>query len=165
MRNSTVIGRVAALAALVIAVVAVVIIASSGGSGYQVRAIFQNASQLVPGDQVQVSGNSIGSVSKIELTPNGEAQLTLAINSPTYQPLHFGTSAIIRLASLSGIANRYVDLDLGPGNAAKIPNNGVIGADQTTSTVDLDELFNSLNAQTRQGLRDVFQGSASQYAG
>jgi phospholipid/cholesterol/gamma-HCH transport system substrate-binding protein len=41
----------------------------------------------------------------------------------------------------------------------------VIGADQTTSTVDLDELFNSLNAQTRQGLRDVFQGSASQYAG
>ncbi|HEV3127844.1 MAG TPA: MlaD family protein, partial [Solirubrobacteraceae bacterium] len=165
MRNSTVIGRVAALAALVIAVVAVVIIASSGGSGYQVRAIFQNASQLVTGDQVQVSGNSIGSVSKIELTPNGEAQLTLAINSSTYKPLHFGTTAVIRLLSQSGIANRYVDLDLGPGNAAKIPNNGVIGADQNTSTVDLDELFNSLNAQTRQGLRDVFQGSASQYAG
>jgi phospholipid/cholesterol/gamma-HCH transport system substrate-binding protein len=165
VRNSTLIGRVAALAAIVIAVVAVVIIVSSGGSNYQVRAIFQNASQLVTGDQVQVSGNSIGSVSKIELTPNGDAQLTLAINDPTYRPLRVGTTAVIRLASQSGIANRYVDLDLGPGNAATIPNNGQINADQTTSTVDLDELFNSLNTQTRQGLRDVFQGSASQYAG
>ncbi len=80
-------------------------------------------------------------------------------------PLRQGTSAVIRLASQSGFANRYVDLDLGPGTAAKIRNSGLINASNTTSTVDLDELFNSLNAQTRQGLRDVFQGSASQYAG
>lgn len=159
------IGRVAALAALVIAIVAVAIILTSGGATYQVKAIFQNASQLVTGDQVVVSGNSIGQVSKIELTPNGEAELTLSINDSLYKPLRRGTTAIIRLASLSGIANRYVDLDLGSATNPTIPNNGLIKADQTTSTVDLDELFDSLNAQTRQGLRDVFQGSASQYAG
>jgi phospholipid/cholesterol/gamma-HCH transport system substrate-binding protein len=165
VRNSTVIGRAAALAALVIALIAVGIILLSGGSTYQVHATFQDASQLVTGDQVQVSGSSIGTVSKIALTPNGQADLTLTINNPTYEPLRAGTTAVIRLASLSGIANRYVDLNLGPGNAAKIPNNGQITSASTTSTVDLDELFNSLNAQTRQGLRDVFQGSASQYAG
>jgi phospholipid/cholesterol/gamma-HCH transport system substrate-binding protein len=165
VRNSSVIGRVAALLALGVGVVAVGILLLSGGSSYQVHAIFTNADQIVAGDQVQVSGTSIGSVSNIQLTPNGQAALTLSINDSTFKPLREGTKAIIRQASLSGIANRYVDLDLGPGNAPTIPNNGIISTTDTTGAVDLDELFNTLNAPTRKGLQDVFQGSASQYAG
>ena len=57
----------------------------------------------------------------------------------------------MRLASLSGIANRYVDLRLGPANAPKIPNDGVIPTHDTTSAVDLDQLFNTLNPPTLQG--------------
>ena len=165
MRNSSVIGRIAALTAVGIAIVAVVLIVFSGGSSYQVKAIFQNASQLVSGDQVQVAGNSVGSVSNISLTPNGQAELTLSINDAAYQPLHQGTQATVRLTSLSGIANRYVDLRLGPAGAPTIPNNGTIPTSNTTSAVDLDELFNTLNGPTRKGLQDVFQGSASQYQG
>ncbi len=165
MRKSSVIGRVAALLALGVVVVAVGILLLSGGSSYQVKAIYANASQIVTGDQVQVAGSSIGSVSNIQLTPNGQAELTLTIDNPTFQPLREGTKAIIRQASLSGIANRYVDLDLGPGNAPAIPNNGIISTADTQGVVDLDELFNTLNAPTRKGLQDVFQGSASQYAG
>jgi phospholipid/cholesterol/gamma-HCH transport system substrate-binding protein len=146
-------------------VVAVAAILLSGGSTYQVRAVFQNASQIVSGDQVEVAGNPIGSVSNIALTPNGDAALTLTINNSQFTPLRQGTTATIRLASLSGIANRYVQLDLGPSNAAKIPNGGIIPRTATTSTVDLDELFNSLNGPTRKGLQNVLQGSASQYAG
>ena len=40
MRNSTLIGRVAAFAAVAIAIVAVVVILLSGGSSYQVKAVF-----------------------------------------------------------------------------------------------------------------------------
>src|SRR6202023_1048128 len=69
------------------------------------------------------------------------------------------------LTSLSGIANRYVDLRLGPAAAPTIPNNGTIATSNTTRPVDLDELFNTLNGPTRKGLQDVFQGSASQYQG
>jgi phospholipid/cholesterol/gamma-HCH transport system substrate-binding protein len=165
VRNSSVIGRIAALTAVGIAVLAVVLIVFSGGSSYQVKAIFTNASQLVSGDQVEVAGNSIGSVSNIALTPNGQAELTLSINDSNYQPLRQGTLATVRLTSLSGIANRYVDLRLGPANGPKIANNGVIGTTNTTSAVDIDELFNTLDAPTRKGLQDVFQGSASQYQG
>jgi phospholipid/cholesterol/gamma-HCH transport system substrate-binding protein len=164
VRNSTLIGRVAAFAAVGIAIAAVAVILLSGGSSYQVKAIFTNASQLVNGDQVQVAGNSVGSISKITLTPGGQAELTLDINSSTYQPLHQGTLATVRLTSLSGIANRYVDLRLGPGTAPKIPSGGVIPASSTTSAVDFDQLFNTLDAPTRKGLQDVIQGSASQYA-
>ena len=45
--------------------------------------MFQDASQIVNGDQVQVAGNSVGSVSSITLTPNGQAQLTINISNPT----------------------------------------------------------------------------------
>jgi phospholipid/cholesterol/gamma-HCH transport system substrate-binding protein len=165
VRNTSVIGRAAAIAAIVVALVAIGFILLSGGSSYQVKAVFQNASQIVTGDQVMVSGNPIGSVSSITLTPEGQAQLTLSINSSNYQPLRQGTEATVREASLSGIANRYVDLRLGPGNAPAIKNGGVIPTQDTTSEVDLDELFNTLDAPTRKGLQEVFQGSASQYAG
>ena len=165
MRNSSAIGRGAAVAALVIAIVAIAIILLSSGSSYQVRAIFQNASQIVSGDQVDVAGTPIGTVSQIALTPNGEAALTLNIDNSQFTPLHQGTTAIIRQASLSGIANRYVQLDLGSATAPQIPDKGVLSSTSTTSTVDLDELFNTLNGATRKGLQNVFQGSASQYAG
>ncbi|HUE27639.1 MAG TPA: MlaD family protein [Solirubrobacteraceae bacterium] len=163
MRNSSVIGRLAALAALGIAVVAVVVVLLSGGSSYKVNAIFSDAGQIVSGDQVEVGGNAIGTVSNIALTRTGQADLTLSLSN--YTPLRQGTHATIRQASLSGIANRYVDLQLGPSNAPAIPTGGVIGTSGTTNVVDLDELFNTLNGPTRKGLQNVFQGSASEYAG
>lgn len=164
MRNSSVIGRIAAAAAVVIAVAAVALILLSSGSSYKVRVVFQNASQIVPGDLVEVSGNSIGTVSDISLTPDGQAQLTLNIKSSQYEPLRDGTQATVREASLSGIANRYIDLRLGPASGAAIRNGGVIPTTDTTSAVDLDQLLNTLNTPTRKALQDVIQGSASQWA-
>ncbi len=165
MRNSSRVGRIAALAAVVIVIVAVAVIVLQGGSTYKVRAVFQSASQIVNGDLVEVSGASIGTVSDISLTSDGQAQLTLQINNQDYMPLRQGTRATIRETSLSGIANRYVDLSLGPGVAPKLSDGSVIPAASTTSEVDLDQLFNTLDGPTRVGLQNVLQGSASQLAG
>ncbi len=165
MRNSTVTGRVAAVAAIGIAVVVVAAILLGGGSSYQVKAVFADASQLVTGDQVEVAGNSVGSVSNITLSPGGQAQLTLNIDNPAYTPLHQGTEATVRLASLSGIANRYIDLRLGSAAAPKIPSGGVIGPQYTTSAVDIDQLFNTVNPPTLKGIQNLIQGTASQFAG
>ena len=58
-------------------------------------------------------------------------------------------------------------MDLTPGPAGKptIHADGVIPTADTTSEVDLDEIFNTLNGPTLKGLQDVFQGSASQVKG
>jgi phospholipid/cholesterol/gamma-HCH transport system substrate-binding protein len=165
MQNTTVIGRIAAVAAIVVAIVAVAVILLSSGTTYQVHAVFQNASQIVSGDQVEVAGNPIGTVSSLALTRNGQADLTLDITAQNYQPLRQGTQATIRQLSLSGIASRYVDIR--PGSVANPPikSNGMIPTTDTTSAVDLDQIFNTLNGPTLKGLQDVFQGSASQYQG
>ena len=159
------IGRVVAVAAVAIVIVAVVVIVLRGGSSYEVHAIFQNASQIVSGDQVEVAGNAVGTVSNISLTPKGQADLTLSISNSTYQPLYRGTLATVRAVSLTGIANRYIDLRMPPAGAPAIPSGGEIPTQDTTSAVDFDELFNTLNGPTRKALQNVIQGSALEYQG
>ena len=162
------IGRIVASATIVIAVAAVaVVLLGSGGEDYVVKARFQNASQLVKGNLVQVSGVGIGTVSKIDLTPNGEADVTLTIDDDTYAPLRRGTQATVRQASLSGVANRYIDLRLPPQerHTDTIDNGAVIPATETTTAVDLDQLFNTFDPKTRKALTQLIRGFGTSYGG
>ena len=111
--SGSVIGRVAALVALVIAVVAVVVLLTGDGEEYEVTAEFENASQLVGGEEVVIGGTGIGKVTKIELGPEGNALVSFTVNED-FSPLRRGTKATIRSFSLSGIANRQVQLTLPP---------------------------------------------------
>src|SRR4051812_39737854 len=160
------VGRVVALAAVVIGAVAIVIIlARGGGTDYTIHAQFQTASQIVKGNLVQVSGTPIGKVQAINLTPDGQADLKLHIDQDGWAPLHEGTRATIRQASLSGVANRYVDLQLAPNSNPPLANGATISSADTTSTVDLDQIFNTLNPKTRKGLTGVVRGFGEQYKG
>ncbi len=165
MRNTSLIGRIAALIAVAIAIVAVVIILFNSGSNYKVYAVFQNASQLVSGDQVDVAQAPIGTISNIQLTPNGLARVELDISDSSYRPLRQGTIATVRVPSLTSVANRYVELQMPPGNPPPIHTGGTIPVSNTRSAVDLDEIFNTLNPPTRKGLQELFQGSARQIQG
>jgi phospholipid/cholesterol/gamma-HCH transport system substrate-binding protein len=164
VRNVSVIGRAAAVVAVLVVGVAVAVILLGGdGENYKVKARFQNAAQLVQGNLVQVSGKAVGKVERIELTDDGQAELTLSINDD-YAPLREGTKAVVRASSLSGIANRYIDLQLGPSRSRGIPKNGVIQQTDTITAVDLDELFNLFGPRERRALSGVLRGSATQYA-
>ena len=72
---------------------------------------------------------------------------------------------LIKQGSLSGIANRYVDLQLGPANGDEIDDGGVIGTDQTATAVELDQIFDLFDERTRTGLQDFFKGSAAMLHG
>lgn len=165
MRGTAPLARIVALAALVaaIAVIAMLLLGAPG-EGYRVKAQFENASQLVRGNLVQVSGMPAGKVEDIRLTPDGQAELTLSIDGD-YAPLRQGTLATVRLASLSGVANRYIDLRLPDSRAPAIPDGGVIRQDSTTTAVDLDEVFNTLDEPTRKDLQKVIKGSDAQHRG
>ncbi len=167
MSQSHVLGRALTVAAALAAVVAVAfVLLGSGGGDYTVHARFQNAGQLVKGDLVQVAGNRVGEVRDIELTDSGQADLTLTINDDTYAPLRRGTLATVRQASLSGVANRYVDLRMPAGGSkTTIDDGGTIQSADTTSAVDLDQLFNTFDPKSRQALKGVIQGFARSYQG
>jgi phospholipid/cholesterol/gamma-HCH transport system substrate-binding protein len=147
--------------AVLAAVVLVGFLLFGGAGSYRVTAVFQNAGQLVTGNEVAIGGRPVGSVKDIALTADGQAKVELELNEQT--PLHRGTTAVVRATSLSGIANRYVSLNPGPDNRAEIPDGGRIEADSTTAPVDLDQLFNTLDPATRKGLQQIIQGGAHQY--
>src|SRR3954452_19261036 len=167
MRTVSGVGRIAAVAAVVAAVFLVGFILFGGASGgYTVKAYFENGNQLVKGNQVELDGTPIGSVKGLDITPNGQAVVTLGIDS-AYAPLRQGVKATIRQASQSGIANRFVDLQVPAANSggATIPDGGEISADNTTTSVDLDQLFNTLDPPTRKALQGFLKGQAAALKG
>jgi phospholipid/cholesterol/gamma-HCH transport system substrate-binding protein len=169
MRSVSVAGRVAAIGAVVAAIVIVAILLFGGGGGYSVKARFQNAAQLVTGNQVEIGGTPAGSIDDIAITDNGQAEVTMSIDD-AHKPLREGTQAVIRQASQSGIANRYVELELPPmpkdgKKPSDIRNGGMIPITKTTTTVDLDQLFNTLDPSTRGAVKAFFHNSAAQFKG
>ena len=102
-----------AIAALVAAVALLALAMFGGGDGYRVKGVFENAGQLVNGNQVRVGGQTVGTISDIELNDAAQAVVTMDVDDE-FAPLHEGTQATIRATSLSGIANRYVSLAPGP---------------------------------------------------
>jgi phospholipid/cholesterol/gamma-HCH transport system substrate-binding protein len=75
-----VVGGLLALAALV------ALAMFAGGSPYTLTASFENAGQLVKGNQVQVGGRAIGTISEIELADTGEAEVTMELEDELRVP-------------------------------------------------------------------------------
>jgi phospholipid/cholesterol/gamma-HCH transport system substrate-binding protein len=110
--------------AAVAAIVAIVFLVSRGDSenGYLVRAVFDNGSFLVPGEEVRVAGASVGTIQSVGVTMPGEessykngrftdapgkAVLVLKIDDPSFQDWRRSASCIIRPQSLIG--EKFVD--------------------------------------------------------
>ena len=105
-------GAVAAIAGALGAVVAVVIVllaTAAGGSGgtYSVRAIFDDAANVISGEDVKIDGVKVGAVGSVSPTPFGKAAVTLKINNPGFQDFRRDASCTIKPQALIG--EKYVD--------------------------------------------------------
>ncbi len=158
------ISRVAAGLAVVLVVVALAVVFVGGDGVHRYTILFQNAGQLVKDDDVQVGGRRIGSIREIELTQDNQARISVEVEEP-YAPLHQGTRAVIRATSLSGVANRYIALTPGAQSQPELDDGAVLGTDRTTAIVDIDQLFNTFDDDTRQNLSTVIRSFAEQYSG
>lgn len=156
------IARGAAIGSLIAAVIAVGVLMFGGGGGTEYKVRFQNAGQLVNGNQVQVGGKAAGKIKDIELTDDNQAEVTIRVDDE-FAPLHQGTTATVRVISLPSIANRNISLHLGPNSAPKVPDGGMLDTDKTTTPVDLDQIFDTLDSKTRRSLQLLLQGFAGWY--
>ncbi len=100
----------AATAAGVAAVIAVVLLATAaGGSGgsYDVRAIFDDAANLTPGEEVKAQGAKIGAVGAVTPTREGKAAVSLHIEDPGFKDFRADAECVILPQSLLG--EQYVN--------------------------------------------------------
>jgi phospholipid/cholesterol/gamma-HCH transport system substrate-binding protein len=153
--------RAAAIAALVVVVIVLGVLLFGGGGGHNYNLLFQNASQLVPDNQVLIGGQPVGSVESIELTDNNLAEVKISIE----QELHQGSTAVVRATSLSGVANHYVSISPGPNDKPALEDGATLGLGSTTTEADLDQLFNTFPPVVQKGLANFIQGQSAFYAG
>jgi phospholipid/cholesterol/gamma-HCH transport system substrate-binding protein len=111
----------AILVALIAAAVILVTGSAAGGDdgNYEVRAIFDNASFLVQGEEVRVAGATVGAVKEVTVTNEteaahadgepdpGKAVVVLEIDDPGFQDFREDASCLIRPQSLLG--EKYVE--------------------------------------------------------
>ena len=83
------------------------------GDGYFVRAIFDNASSLVPGEDVKIAGAAVGVVDSLEVTDDKKAAVTLRIDDEDFTPWKADAHCTIRPQSLIG--EKFVECE--PGTA------------------------------------------------
>jgi len=121
--------RIGLIAIILMAAAVVGTVAGASGSGgangtYRVRAIFDDASFAVPGEQVRIAGAPVGSIASLDVCvahstrcapgTTNKAAVTLEIADSRFTPFHTDATCAIRPQSLIG--EMYVDCD--PGTAA-----------------------------------------------
>jgi phospholipid/cholesterol/gamma-HCH transport system substrate-binding protein len=151
--------RIAVIVALAAAVIALAVVFFGGNGGHKYTLVFQNAGQLVPDNQVLIGGSPAGTVESIGLSDDNLAEVKVEVD----QQLHEGTTAVIRATSLSGVANHYVSISPGPNSSPALDDGAELGLASTTTTVDIDQLFNTFPPSVRKGLADFIKGNATTF--
>lgn len=148
--------RLLALGAIAAAALAALVLIRDGEPAYEVTVAFENAGQLVNGNEVKVDGIPSGSVEEIELGPANQALVRLSLDR-RLAPLHEGTRAEIRSHGLASVAGRSVHLHPGPEGGREIPHGGRIEAHDADSIVDLDAVLAAFDPETRRAVRHTLR--------
>jgi phospholipid/cholesterol/gamma-HCH transport system substrate-binding protein len=131
------------------------------GGGYVVRAEFADASGLSKDSAVKVGGVTGGIVQSLALTGHDTALVTMKLQ-PGAAPIGAGATARIRPVNLLG--ENYVDLSAGNQSHPAVSGT-LIPLPRTSHAVELDDVLNTLDPDTRMRLAVLINESGVALAG
>lgn len=103
--------RAIAIVAVVVAAVVIAVVvwsaSDAGSGGYKVRAIFDSAFSVIPGEDVKVAGVEVGKIDSLSVTADRRAAVVLDITKPGFDDWRQDATCIIRPQSLIG--EQYVE--------------------------------------------------------
>ena len=116
---------------------------------YRVSFEARDAAGLVAGSDVRIAGIPVGKVTAVETSSKG-AMVTIGIDpGKGYDPIYTDGTVLIRPKSLLG--EKYVDLQRGVSNV-EVPDGGMLPPSQAFTQVEIDQVLNNSDPQTRQAL-------------
>src|SRR6202011_3146153 len=123
--------------------------------GFRLKAVFATAVNIHPKSPVRVAGVDVGKVSSISRT--GKAgMVTMEIESKGL-PIHSDATLKIRpRIFLEG--NWFVDLQPGSPSASTLSSGSTLPITQTADPVQLDQVLDALNTDTRANLQNFLIG-------
>lgn len=133
------------------------------GHPYEVKAVFASAaSEIRKGSPVRIAGVNVGKVTKVQRGQGTTALVTMTIDDPG-RPVHTDAVAKIR-PRLFLEGNFFVDLQPGTPERPEIADGGTIPLSQTKIPVQVDEVLNTLQSDSRTDLRNTVKGLAGAFA-
>jgi phospholipid/cholesterol/gamma-HCH transport system substrate-binding protein len=114
--------RVAAVTLVLIAAAAGALFAAGAGDSgedYKVRAIFDSAGFVIPGEDVKVAGVKVGQIDSLDVTRDFKAIVVLKIVDPGYQDFRADAHCQVRPQSLIG--EKFVECEPTQKRAADAP--------------------------------------------
>jgi virulence factor Mce-like protein len=136
---------------------------STRSEPHHVRVALPSALSLVSGLDVQVDGVDAGKISKVDYR-DGRAVVEMGIDDDHW-PLHEGTTARVRYGTTVGNGTRRLDVEPGPASAPALADGGIIAAQHAYPTVEIDEVFNTLDRRTRAHLQGTVERAADGLSG
>ena len=138
---------------------------------YFVRAIFDNASTVVAGEDVKIAGVPVGVISDMDVTEDNQAAVTLRIDNEDFTPWREDASCTIRAQGLIG--EKFVECEPGSTNAPALreidqgdgEGERLLPVENTSSPVDLDVINNTLRLPYRQRLSILLSEFGTALAG
>ncbi len=150
-----------AAAILVLFVVAVLVQRGRGGSSYVVNMRLADASGVRAGSDVRLGGATVGSVKKVDLDRSDRVEVVLELTKGGAK-LGAGASAAIRSTNLLG--EKFVQLE--PGDLKRPQSSGLtVPGNRITTPVDLDQVLDVLDADTRTRLKIVINEAGTALSG
>lgn len=172
--------RFVALGALIVALVVAGFLLLAGrkdDDAYRVRAIFDNAGFVIPGEDVKISGVRVGKIESIDVTEDFKAAVVLEITEPGYADWKRDASCIVRPQNLIG--ERFVEckptqvrsvnaqappelaeIKRGPGKGQRL-----LPVENTTQSVDIDLIGNTMREPERERLSLILNELGTGLAG
>ncbi|WP_372788586.1 MlaD family protein [Paraconexibacter sp.] len=126
---------------------------------YRIGAEFQTAQAVTPGQgqTVQVSGVRIGDIADVELR-DGRAIVWMDIDPDVAEVIRVDATALLR--PRTGLKDMYLDLSPGSDTAPRVPRNWVMPVGQAQPDVNLDEITQMLDTDTREYLQQLVGAGA-----
>lgn len=153
----------AGLVAIVLTAVTVFLLFMKGVPGirdhYTVRAVFTSSTNLLvgsslrPGSPVRIAGVDVGQIAGIERGPGDTALVSMRIDDAG-RPIRRDATAKIR-PRLFLEGNFFVDLSPGSPSAQELDDGATLPLTQTAVPVQLDQVLDALDTDTRAGLKTV----------
>ena len=162
---------------VIVAAVAVVLLTRDDEEPYKVRAIFDNAGFVIPGEDVKVAGVKVGKIDALDITDDFKAAVVLRIDDPAYQDFRRDAECTVRPQSLIG--ERFVECEPTQAKQATAPQEPkleqiedgpgegqyLLPVENTTKPVDLDLLNNITREPERARLSIILSELGTGVAG
>jgi phospholipid/cholesterol/gamma-HCH transport system substrate-binding protein len=134
-----------------------------GRSYYPVKAVFSTASAVESGQgqSVTIAGVEVGLIGGVQLE-QGRAVVTMDIFK-RYAPIYRNATVLLR--PRTPLKDMYLALDPGTPSAGAVPVGGTLGIASTQPDIDVDQILDSLDADTRAYLLLLLSGGAQAFNG